>query len=181
MIEKVTRSQRESERWFKYREGRLTASLFHSILTLWKQTNPENLLQRILSAKDISRIPAIQWGIANESTARQEYIGKMSSHQSLTCTAVGLVVNPLYPHLGASPDCIVYCTYCGKGLVEIKCPYSARGLDPNTIRGKPQSCLTVRGVSTIHSYYTQIQGQLLITTDVPDDSLIAHNEQHYHD
>jgi len=81
----------------------LTASSFHSILTLRKQTNPENLAQRILSAQDISHTPAVQWGINNENTARQEYIGKMSSHESLVCTAVGLVVKPLYntftPHI----------------------------------------------------------------------------------
>ena len=163
VIEKLTRSQRESKRWFEYREGRLTASSFHSIYTLQKQTNPENLVQRILSAKDISHIPAVQWGINNENTARQEYIQKMSSHESLKYIAVGLVVNPLYPHLGASPDGIVHCSCCGKGLIEIKCPYSAKDQDPNVIRGKPQSCLTERGVSITHSYYTQIQGQLLIT------------------
>ena len=163
VIEKVTRSQRESEEWFKHREGRLTASSFHSILTLRKQTNPENLVQRILTAQDISHVPAVQWGNSNENTARQEYIEKMSSHESLTCTAVGLVVNPLYPHLGASPDGIVHCNCCGKGLVEIKCPYSARDLHPDALRGKSQSCLTERGVSTSHPYYTQIQGQLFIT------------------
>ena len=79
MIEKLTKNQRESKRWFEYREGRLTASSFHSIYTLRKQTNPENLVHRILSAKDISHIPAVQWGINNENTAIQEYIQKMSS------------------------------------------------------------------------------------------------------
>ena len=70
VIEKLTRSQRESKRWFEYREGRLTASSFHSIYTLQKQTNPENLVQRILSAKDNSHIPAVQWGINNENTCK---------------------------------------------------------------------------------------------------------------
>jgi len=65
--------------------------------------------------------------------------------------------------LVASPGGTVHCNCCGKGLVEIKCPYSAKDLDPEAIRGKPQSCLTERGVSTTYSYYTQIQGKLLIT------------------
>ena len=91
----------------------MTASSFHSILTLQKQTNPENLVQRILTVQDISHVPA---GISNETTARQEYVGKMSSHESFTCTTAGLVVNPLYSHLGASPDGFVHCNCCVKGL-----------------------------------------------------------------
>ena len=61
LIEQLTKSQRENKRWFEYREGQLTALSFHSIYTLRKQTNPENLVHRILSAKDISHIPAVQW------------------------------------------------------------------------------------------------------------------------
>ena len=38
-----------------------------------------------------------------------------------------MVVHPCYPHLGASPDGIVICDCCGKGVLEIKCPYSCRG------------------------------------------------------
>ena len=35
----------------------------------------------------------------------------------------GLVLNPKWPHLGASPDGIVQCECCGRGMIEIKCPF----------------------------------------------------------
>ena len=31
-----------------------------------------------------------------------------------------------YSFMGASPDGLVMCTYCGKGVLEIKCPYSCK-------------------------------------------------------
>ena len=34
----------------------------------------------------------------------------------------GLVINPLYPYLGATPDGFVYCDCCGYGVLEIKSP-----------------------------------------------------------
>jgi len=38
-----------------------------------------------------------------------------------------LVINPQWPFIGACPDGIVECNCCGKGVLEIKCPYSHRG------------------------------------------------------
>lgn len=38
----------------------------------------------------------------------------------------GLVIDVSYPHMGASPDGIVTCACCGRGVIEIKCPYSCR-------------------------------------------------------
>ena len=35
----------------------------------------------------------------------------------------GLVLNPEWPHLGASPDGKVQCDCRGQGILEIKCPY----------------------------------------------------------
>ena len=87
----------------------------------------------------------------------------MSSHTNFVCTNAGPMVNPLFPHLGASPDGFVCCDCCGKGLVEIKCPFTARDIHPNGLRGKPRSCLGEKSVFTSHAYCTQIQGQLVIS------------------
>ena len=38
----------------------------------------------------------------------------------------GLIINPLWPYIGASPDGIVECNCCSKCVLEIKCPYSHR-------------------------------------------------------
>jgi len=38
---------------------------------------------------------------------------------------IGLVVNPVFPYLGASPDGKV-CDNSTTGIIEIKCPYTVR-------------------------------------------------------
>ena len=35
-----------------------------------------------------------------------------------------LVIDPLFPLLGATPDGLVTCAYCASGTWEIKCPFS---------------------------------------------------------
>jgi len=146
------------------KKGRLTASTFHTILNMRKQTDPTAVTKRFLNKQDISHIRAIRWGISNEERARQEYVSAMSSRVDFECTPVGLVVNPVFPYLGASPDGLVTCKcWHGSVLVEIKCPYSVRNAHPNTLRKRPQSCLSTVGMATSHSYYTQVQGQLMVT------------------
>ena len=73
------------------------------------------------------------------------------------------MVNPLFPHLGASPDGFVCCDCCEKGLVEIKWPFTTRDINPSGVRGKPRSCLEEKSIVISHAYYTQIQGQLVIS------------------
>jgi len=38
----------------------------------------------------------------------------------------GLVVNPQWPFIGACPDGVIECDCCGRGVLEIKCPYCHR-------------------------------------------------------
>ena len=39
----------------------------------------------------------------------------------------GLVINLVWPFIGATLDGVVSCQCCGEGTLEIKCPYSHRG------------------------------------------------------
>ena len=162
-VKKATRSQRDSDIRYQQWYGRLTASLFHSVLTMKKQTGPK-VADRLLKNEDLSHIPAVKWGINKEDTARQAYTEEMmSSHQDFSCTKAGLVINPLYPHLGASPDGFVRCCCCGDGLVEIKCPLSVKDDHPDILREKPKSFLNEHGLVMTHKYYTQVQGQSLVS------------------
>ena len=71
----------------------------------------------------------------------------------------GLWVSPLYPHMGVSPDGVITCNCCD---LEIKCPYSAK--DATSVNSKTCNYLTDTGyLNRKHQYYTQIQGQLLVT------------------
>ena len=62
----------------------------------------------------------------------QTYVAKVSVlHQGFKYSPSGLIVNPFYPHLGASPDELVNCDCCfGEGVLEIKCPFSGRDCNP---------------------------------------------------
>ena len=67
------------------------------------------------------------WGLKQEKIARELYL-KISApkHDDLAVTDSDLVINPQWPFIGASPDGVVECKCCGKGVLEIKCPYSHR-------------------------------------------------------
>ena len=89
----------------------------------------------------------------------------MLSHQGFSCTKAGLIINPLYPHLGASLNGFVSRSCCGNGLVEIKCPYSVKDDYPDVLRMKPKTFLNEHGLVMTHKYYTQVQGQLLVSEE----------------
>ena len=139
----------------------MTASVFHDVFT--HKEDASALVSRYLKPNDVSTLPAIKWGVANESTARDAYAQQMShTHVSFECRISGLVVHPLYPCLGASPDGVTCCGCCGEGICEIKCPFSIKDVDPNNCKGKPKFFLKEHGLNTTHKYYTQVQGQLAI-------------------
>ena len=46
------------------------------------------------------------------------------NHRDTTYRECGLFIDDTKQFLGASPDLIVECSCRGKGVVEIKCPYS---------------------------------------------------------
>lgn len=168
LLERSTRQQSRSCTWYDHRVGRITASKFYMVCHFSGRNYPTSIVKSIMQySKDISRLPQIQWGIQNESTARNQYIDMLApKHINLKVEPVGLVVNPKLPYLGASPDGIVTCDCCGVGLLEIKCPYKYRSVDPHTIAGTDfflgRNSDGELHLKTSHSYYYQVQGQLAI-------------------
>ena len=135
-IQRATIMQQSCEQWRKQRNGRITASIFHDVYVRKESTHPGPLLKRIMGYEqnDLSYIPAVNWGIQNETNARQQYTTVMSTrHKAFTCSLTGLWVSPLYPHIGVSPDGVTNCQCCGDGILEIKCPHSARHTDPDSL------------------------------------------------
>ena len=84
----------------------------------------------------------------------------------------GLVLNPDYPWLGASPDGIVYDPSLNPCIGGLECKFisSAKRLSPMQAyhankQNKKAFCLSVEGylsLKTTHKYYYQIQGQCAI-------------------
>ena len=73
------------------------------------------------SSNDLSSIPAVKYGVENQPIARDWYANQMRLiHQDFTCRESGFYIYQSKPFLGASPDGIVSCSCCGRGILEIK-------------------------------------------------------------
>ena len=68
-----------------------------------------------------------RWGCEHEKSAIEAYTNIASEkHEGLTVSPAGLFVDCEHSYIGASPDGVVQCGCCGKGLVEIKCPFCVK-------------------------------------------------------
>jgi len=60
-------------------------------------------------------------GSTHEQSAIESYtINASKSHEGLKVTTAGLFIDCESPFVGASPDGIIVCTCCGKGVLEVK-------------------------------------------------------------
>ena len=169
LVEKATRSQSQSKLWFKYRAGRITASRMKAVCHTDAGNPAQSLIKSICYPEAFSfTTKATQWGCKHEKVAQQIYYNtSRTKHNDLCLTESGLVISLQWPFVGASPDGVVDCTCCGKGVLEIKCPYCHRENDLRTAAAQDtQFCLkTSHGELHLdhnHAYYYQIQTQLFV-------------------
>ena len=161
--------------WHDQRAGRITSSNAHQALRT-KNTSTSLTCQICKSSPTPLNTPAVTWGRQHEDTAFQQYTNAMSlvtanditlsnpgPHQSFTTRKAGLHIAQKTPFLAASPDGLVHCDCCGKGVIEIKCPFTHR---EHTITFATQSkdfCLNEDlSLKCTHKYYTQVQLQMHI-------------------
>ena len=120
-IESSTVNQSGSDRWFKERKKRITASNFGAVINRRPTVYPNALLKKLFQTKKV-RSKHCDWGIENEKVAIKQYVDLFPDSSSAEC---GLIINPKYPWLGASPDGII--TKGGESyLIEVKCPSTRR-------------------------------------------------------
>ena len=98
--------------------------------------------------------------------AREQFKVVMEAQHSNFSTSVsGLVINTQYPHLGASPDGVNMCVSecCGKGVVELKCPCSARDytFQESALDYLEYAADSIR-LKKEHSYFYQVQTQIFL-------------------
>ncbi len=169
LIERETRDQSNSKLWFEYRAGRITASRMRSVCHTNSSNPSQSLIKTIVypEAFKFSTNSTI-WGCSHEKNARLYYEHSMKGHEKFSVANSGLCINPQWPHIGASPDGKVNCKCCGKGVLEIKCPYCIRNEDLTSIVGdKKGFCLSKDSEGNLrlnqsHSYYYQIQTQIFV-------------------
>ena len=162
-----TRGQSQSTLWYNHRIGRITASQFGRVAKCKLSAYPTSLVEYIMQYKcpDPS-IPAIRWGRVNEERAFQKYEEFMQeNHVNFTVRHSGLCLHADYPFLGASPDGVTNCQCCGEGLLEIKCTFKYRHVDPKSIRDNT-FCVDFTTnpphLRENHVYFYQVQGQLAL-------------------
>ena len=124
-LTKATQLQSESLLWFQHRHGRLTASKFIPLSRIKVESPSQSLIDDVIQNKPPPKIAVLSWRIECEEVARKQYEEfAKGKHTSFMLQKTGLHVNPLHPHLGASPDGLVTCSYCSDGVLEIKWPHS---------------------------------------------------------
>ncbi len=143
-IERETRDQINSSLWFSVRRYRITASFFGSVIARKGDTPPDNLFLRIIQPKNI-HTPAIAYGIDKEKCAITEYITYRHSQRDkdIVVTLSGVIVNPSWRFIGASPDGAVYDPsnlQYPYGFLEVKCPYSLRDVTPKDACSQSSFC-----------------------------------------
>jgi len=163
-LELNTRNQSENDNWHKERKTRLTASNFGRFM-LRKAPVTKKLVDSICNPKPFSSKPT-SYGHCSENIAKTMYRNKTNNHVH-DC---GLVVNPAFPYLGASPDGKV-CDGGIAGILEVKCPFLLRDMKfleaLQNVSLKTKICLEKIGeniqLKENHVYWFQVQGQLLVT------------------
>ncbi|XP_033097192.1 uncharacterized protein LOC117101339 [Anneissia japonica] len=161
-MERETRDQSNSKIWHDLRKVRLTASNFGKIMN--RKVKPtEAFLEDLFNRKSKFAV-SLEYGKRKEVFGKEKYLEQNPSSHLHEC---GFVINKEFTFLGATPDVIV-CSNSKCGLLEIKCPYSARNMSIS------QACADITGfylkhsengiaLDRRHNYYAQVQGQLMIT------------------
>lgn len=171
LVETNTKDQAQCELWHHLRSARLTSSNFGRIYK--RKENNDTLAKELLNKKShiSTRMPApLQWGVDHEPLAYAQYSKHLASSSPMSnITKSGLWIDLTRGWLACSPDGLVLDQDKNLvGILEIKCPYSAREMTVHEACEKISSfsCkLTDNNIQLKrnHHYFFQVQGQLAIT------------------
>ncbi|CAI6367305.1 unnamed protein product [Macrosiphum euphorbiae] len=159
-LEKSTKRQHECEDWHRERKKRLTASVFGKICKLRKTTSRAKTIEALLYGTFQGNL-ATKYGVEHEEVAKEQ----LANILGVNIEPSGLYVDSEQFYLAASPDGLIG----DDGLVEIKCPSSAKSVFPEeAIENKIIKCCVLKNNNTLHlkkndNYYYQIQGALHIS------------------
>ena len=97
-LELANRKQSTSLEWFEHSVGRITALTAYQLLHTNIDQPSSSLIKQICST-ELSKVITAPLECVYSYSAKQAIM-----HTQISCTPAGLVVNPEYPYLGASPD-----------------------------------------------------------------------------
>lgn len=168
-VERDTRFQSQTKSWHDQRLYRLTASMARTMLHVSDRSDP---VKRFRALKKTFSSHSCRHGINNEAAAFSEFLNAFPRREKKPVqlsSAVGLLVHPKFPFLGASLDRLIKVDneLCA---VEIKCPYNPF-LRKQKLRLKMKDKafyvnLSEQGKPYLKKdcdYYTQVQMQLMVS------------------
>ena len=166
-VEQASRQQANSLVWHEQRAGRVTASRAHQVLHT-SLTNPSvSLVKAICREKGAElNVPAIKWGRDHEPDALNFYkLSSQQSHGNVEVNTSGLLIDDTFPFIGASPDSIIKCSCCqGKGVVEVKCPFSFRCVTLDVAKQNKLCPISSKNeLKETSPYFAQIQLQMYVS------------------
>ena len=176
-LQKATINQSQCLTWHEYRKGQITASHFYDVCRHIRSSRiyPTSIVKKIMQYySSTENVVAMKWGREKEDRGRQDYVTfNEAKHEMFVVHQCGLVIDPKFPFLGASPDGMVCCSCCGKGVLEIKCPFKYRDYSPTDDQALSDSkyCLkkSPNGnihLSSKHKYYYQVQGKIALCNTI---------------
>uniref|UniRef100_A0A3P9DHM0 YqaJ viral recombinase domain-containing protein n=1 Tax=Maylandia zebra TaxID=106582 RepID=A0A3P9DHM0_9CICH len=156
------------------RAGRITASNIHAVVSTSIATPALSTVKKVCYPQKLSHQLSdhepqqFKWGRDSENTTREWYTSQRKvRHKELKVDKCGFIINPSFPELGATPDALVKCECCGKGCVEIKCPYKHRNNNLLQACEDDRFCLRLTDgrveLKQTHIYYKQVQTQIFVT------------------
>lgn len=146
--------------------GRITASTMKRVCAASLVKPPLSLVKQIVYPEKIKfATTATKWGCSHEDTARKSYENlQKRKHADFEIQNAGFFISKQIGYVGATPDGIINCQCCGKGCIEIKCPYCLRNASPQEITENADFLSKKdKSLKKDHSFYYQIQTQLFVT------------------
>ena len=179
IIEEETRNQASGSQFFRYRAGRIGASVSKQAC----HTNPaqpsQSLIKRICYPNIFKfSTAATEHGCKHESLAIKTYEDIMKlKHINFRVEQCGLFVHAQYPWIHATPDFRCCCDCCGSGCGEVKCPFCLKVDDFASYTLKKGSCLLSEEDKFVlrrdHNYYYQVQQQLFTINRSYNDFIVC--------
>ena len=167
-VEVETREQSNSKQWYRFRAGRITASNMKKVCVT-NIEKPAMSTIKTICYPSITKFEtkATQWGCKHESDAIAAYVKDHElKHEKFVVEKCGFVISTKYSYIGATPDSLVNCDCCGKGCLEVKCPYCVRDSHVADLATQKNSALVeIDGVLKLrkdHAHYFQVQTQILV-------------------
>lgn len=173
-----TMEQSKSDTWHQERKFRITASICKTVVNMGEHLSSHDSLQphfhwleRNFWFPSSFTTVHMRYGIENEEEAIKEYV----TTKQVSVARSGLWINKKYVHLAASPDGLIFDS-CSNlvSIVEIKCLkiLKLHSVEDVLLNNCPRNelkrqCFDVKGAKLVlkrsHSYFYQVQLQLLIT------------------